>query len=37
MTANILTKALRWERFERFRLAAGFEEKDFAHLGKREY
>jgi hypothetical protein len=36
MPADILMKALGWEKFERFRLAAGVEKRDSAHLGKRE-
>jgi hypothetical protein len=37
MTADILTKALGWEKFERFRVAAGVERKNSsASLGERE-
>jgi hypothetical protein len=36
MTADILTKALGWEKLERFRIAAGVERKNSARLGERE-
>jgi hypothetical protein len=36
MTADILTKALGWEKLERFRIAAGVEGKTSACLGERE-
>jgi hypothetical protein len=36
MTADILTKALGWEKFERFRSAAGVERKNSARPGERE-
>jgi hypothetical protein len=31
-----LTKALGWEKLERFRIAAGVERKNSARLGERE-
>jgi hypothetical protein len=36
MTADLLTKALGWEKLERFRIAAGIEGKTYACLGERE-
>jgi hypothetical protein len=36
MTADVLTKAIEWEKFERFRSAAGVEKKDSAHLGLKD-
>jgi hypothetical protein len=36
MTANLLMKALGWEKSERFRSAAGVERKTSARLGEKE-